>query len=308
MDNKYTFTVTRDDEKKRLDIFLADKLQDSRSFLKKGIVEGWIKVNGSIVKPNYRLRQEDQIIVTVPQALQPLVDPEDIPLDIIFEDRDIVVINKPRGMVVYPAPGNYSGTLINALLNHTKDLSARGGTMRPGIVHRLDKDTSGVIVVAKNDTAHINLSKQLKSREVKKVYQTLVWGKVQEDKATINAPIGRHPIKRKEMAVTAKNSKEAITHFKVLERFDEFTFLEVAIETGRTHQIRVHMKFIGHPIVGDPIYSRKKVPFEIKGQALHAYKLGFCHPSNNQYMEFEAPLPDDMSLILNILRNRKVNK
>jgi len=305
LNNKYVFTVTRDDEKKRLDVFLADKLQDSRSFLKKSIVEGWVKVNGSVVKPNYKLRQEDQIIVTVPQVLQPSIDPEDIPLDIIFEDRDIIVINKPRGLVVYPAPGNYSGTLINALLNHTKDLSTHGGTMRPGIVHRLDKYTSGVIVVAKNDIAHINLSKQLKNREVKKVYQTLVWGKVQEDRATINAPIGRHPIKRKEMVVTTKNSKEAITHFKVLERFDEFTFLEVAIETGRTHQIRVHMKFIGHPIVGDPIYSRKKVPFEIDGQALHAYKLGFRHPSNNQYMEFEAPLPDDMSLILNILRNRK---
>ena len=305
MNNKYVFTVTRDDEKKRLDVFLADKLQDSRSFLKKSIVEGWVKVNGSVVKPNYKLRQEDQIIVTVPQVLQPSIDPENIPLDIIFEDRDIIVINKPRGLVVYPAPGNYSGTLINALLNHTKDLSTHGGTMRPGIVHRLDKYTSGVIVVAKNDIAHINLSKQLKNREVKKVYQTLVWGKVQEDRATINAPIGRHPIKRKEMVVTTKNSKEAITHFKVLERFDEFTFLEVAIETGRTHQIRVHMKFIGHPIVGDPIYSRKKVPFEIDGQALHAYKLGFRHPGNNQYMEFEAPLPNDMSLILNILRNRK---
>ncbi len=308
MNNKYVFTVTRDDEKKRLDVFLADKLQDSRSFLKKSIVEGWVKVNGSVVKPNYKLRQEDQIIVTVPQVLQPSIDPENIPLDIIFEDRDIIVINKPRGLVVYPAPGNYSGTLINALLNHTKDLSTHGGTMRPGIVHRLDKYTSGVIVVAKNDIAHINLSKQLKNREVKKVYQTLVWGKVQEDRATINAPIGRHPIKRKEMVVTTKNSKEAITHFKVLERFDEFTFLEVAIETGRTHQIRVHMKFIGHPIVGDSVYSRKKVPFEIDGQALHAYKLGFRHPGNNQYMEFEAPLPNDMSLILNILRNRKISK
>lgn len=305
MDNKHVFTIEQNDAKKRLDIFLAEKLQDSRSFLKKGIVEGWVKVNGSVVKPNYKLKQNDQITAIVPPAAQPSINPENIPLDIIFEDRDIIVINKPRGMVVYPAPGNYSGTLINAILNHTEDLSVRSGLMRPGIVHRLDKDTSGAIVLAKTDRAHMSLSKQLKNREVTKVYQALVWGNVQEDKATINAPIGRHPLTRTKMAVTLKNSKEAITHFTVLERFDEFTLLEVNIETGRTHQIRVHMKFIGHPIVADPIYSRKKTDFEIKGQALHAHKLGFRHPVTDEYMEFTAPLPDDMTSILNILRKRK---
>lgn len=305
MNDKHVFNIEKEDEKKRLDIFLVENLQDSRSFLQKGIVEGWVKVNGSLVKPNYKLKQEDQITVIVPPIIQPSINPEKIPLNIIFEDQDIIVVNKPRGMVVYPAPGNSSGTLINALLNHTKKLSVRSGLMRPGIVHRLDKDTSGVIVLAKSDLAHKSISKQLKNREVTKVYRTLVWGQVQENKATINAPIGRHPMKRTEMLVTAKNSREAITYFKVLERFKDSTFLEVNIETGRTHQIRVHMKFIGHPIIGDPVYSRRKTPFEIKGQALHAYELGFRHPSTDEYMVFTAPVPDDIMLILNILRNRK---
>ncbi|HHY70923.1 MAG TPA: RluA family pseudouridine synthase, partial [Thermoanaerobacterales bacterium] len=236
MNGKHVFTIAQDDEKKRLDIFLVEKLQHSRNYLKKSIVEGWVRVNGTVVKPKYKLKQKDQITVIIPPVLQPSISPEDIPLDIIFEDQDIIVINKPRGMVVYPAPGNYSGTLLNALLNHTKNLSAKSGLMRPGIVHRLDKDTSGVIVIAKSDIAYMSISKQLKNREVKKVYQTLVWGQVQEDGATITAPIGRHPLKRTKMLVAAKNSRKAITHFSVLERFDEFTLLEVTIETGRTHQ------------------------------------------------------------------------
>jgi len=308
LNNKHEFIIAKNDEKKRLDTFLAEKLQESRSFLQKGILEGWVKVNGVTVKPNYKLKAKDNITVVIPPPPQPSIAPENIPLDIIFEDKDILVINKPRGMVVYPAPGNYSGTLINAVLFHTKDLSVRSGLMRPGIVHRLDKDTSGVIVLAKTDSAHMSISKQLKNREVIKVYQTLVWGKVRENKATINAPIGRHLIKRTKMQVTLKNSREAVTHFKVIERFDEFTFLEVTIETGRTHQIRVHMQFIGHPVVADPIYSRKKPPFNIKGQALHAYKLGFYHPSTGKFMEFTAPVPDDMSSILEILRNRKMGE
>lgn len=308
MNNKHEFIIAKNDEKKRLDTFLAENLQESRSFLQKGILEGWVKVNGVTVKPNYKLKAKDNVTVVIPPPPQPSIAPENIPLDIIFEDKDILVINKPRGMVVYPAPGNYSGTLINAVLFHTKDLSARSGLMRPGIVHRLDKDTSGVIVLAKTDSAHMSISKQLKNREVIKVYQTLVWGKVRENKATINAPIGRHLIKRTKMQVTLKNSREAVTHFKVIERFDEFTFLEVTIETGRTHQIRVHMQFIGHPVVADPIYSRKKPPFNIKGQALHAYKLGFYHPSTGKFMEFTAPVPDDMSSILEILRNRKMGE
>lgn len=240
MNNQHFFSVDQDNKKKRLDIFLTEKLQESRSFLKKGIMDGWIKVNDSNVKPNYKLKEKDQITVIFPPLEKPSITPENIPLDIIYEDQDIIVINKPRGMVVYPAPGNFCGTLINALLNHTKKLSVRSGLMRPGIVHRLDKDTSGVIVLAKSDNAHMNLTNQFKNRDVKKVYQTLVWGQVHEDKASITAPIGRHPLKRKEMLVTTKNSREAITHFVVLERFDEFTFLKVNILTGRTHQIRAY--------------------------------------------------------------------
>ena len=308
MSHKHEFTIAKEDARKRLDVFLAENLQESRSFLQKGILEGWVKVNGAVVKPNYKLKEKDHVSVDVPPPPEPSITPENIPLDIIYEDKDILVVNKPRGMVVYPAPGNYSGTLINAVLSHTKDLSARSGLMRPGIVHRLDKDTSGAIVLAKTDNAHMSLSRQFKNRQVTKVYYTLVWGNVKEDKATINAPIGRHDVKRTKMQVASKSSREAVTHFKVIERFNDFTFLEVTIETGRTHQIRVHMQFIGHPVVADPVYSRKKPPFNIKGQALHAYKLGFCHPSTGKYMEFTAPIPDDMNSILEILRKEKMGE
>jgi len=308
LSHKHEFTIAKEDARKRLDVFLAENLQESRSFLQKGILEGWVKVNGAVVKPNYKLKEKDHISVDVPPPPEPSITPENIPLDIIYEDKDILVVNKPRGMVVYPAPGNYSGTLINAVLFHTKDLSARSGLMRPGIVHRLDKDTSGAIVLAKTDNAHMSLSRQFKNRQVTKVYYTLVWGNVKEDKATINAPIGRHDVKRTKMQVASKSSREAVTHFKVIERFNDFTFLEVTIETGRTHQIRVHMQFIGHPVVADPVYSRKKPPFNIKGQALHAYKLGFCHPSTGKYMEFTAPIPDDMNSILEILRKEKMGE
>lgn len=308
MSHKHEFTIAKEDARKRLDVFLAENLQESRSFLQKGILEGWVKVNGAVVKPNYKLKEKDHVSVDVPPPPEPSITPENIPLDIIYEDKDILVVNKPRGMVVYPAPGNYSGTLINAVLFHTKDLSARSGLMRPGIVHRLDKDTSGAIVLAKTDNAHMSLSRQFKNRQVTKVYYTLVWGNVKEDKATINAPIGRHDVKRTKMQVASKSSREAVTHFKVIERFNDFTFLEVTIETGRTHQIRVHMQFIGHPVVADPVYSRKKPPFNIKGQALHAYKLGFCHPSTGKYMEFTAPIPDDMNSILEILRKEKMGE
>lgn len=308
MSHKHEITIAKEDARKRLDVFLAENLQESRSFLQKGILEGWVKVNGAVVKPNYKLKEKDHVSVDVPPPPEPSITPENIPLDIIYEDKDILVVNKPRGMVVYPAPGNYSGTLINAVLFHTKDLSARSGLMRPGIVHRLDKDTSGAIVLAKTDNAHMSLSRQFKNRQVTKVYYTLVWGNVKEDKATINAPIGRHDVKRTKMQVASKSSREAVTHFKVIERFNDFTFLEVTIETGRTHQIRVHMQFIGHPVVADPVYSRKKPPFNIKGQALHAYKLGFCHPSTGKYVEFTAPIPDDMNSILEILRKEKMGE
>lgn len=305
MTEEFCFSVDTADEKKRIDVYLAEKIKNhSRSYLKKGIDEGWVRVNGKNVKPNYKIKARDKITVSIPPPDKPSLEPEDIPLKIIYEDEDIVVIDKPRGLVVHPAPGNYSGTLVNSLLYHTGGLSGIGGVMRPGIVHRLDKDTSGVMVVAKNDMAHMALAKQLKNKQMKKIYRALVWGQIQEDRATINAPIGRNPLKRKEMAVTTKNAKEAITHFNVLERFSEYTLLEINLETGRTHQIRVHMKFIGHPVVGDPVYSNRKNPFAIKGQALHAYKLGFFHPRTGGFMEFTAPMPEDFTSILELLRAR----
>jgi len=303
---EFCFSVDAADEKKRIDIYLAEKISNhSRNYLKKGMEEGWVKVNGKDVKPNYKIKAQDSITVSIPPLEKPSLEPEDIPLNIIYDDEDIMVIDKPRGLVVHPAPGNYSGTLVNSLLYHAQGLSGIGGVMRPGIVHRLDKDTSGVMVVAKNDMAHAALAGQLKNKQMKKVYRALVWGQIQEDRATINAPIGRHPRKRAEMAVTAKNAKEAVTHFRVLERFSEFTLLEIGLETGRTHQIRVHMKFIGHPVVGDPVYSKRKNPFNIKGQALHAYKLGLLHPRTGEFMEFTAPEPSDFTSILNILKARE---
>lgn len=305
MERNFKINVAQEDVKKRIDVFLASLLKDlSRSYIQKGIEEGWVRVNGKFVKPNYKLKKGDIIEAEIPAPKPLSLEPENIPLDIIYEDQDIIVVNKPRGMVVYPAPGNYSGTLVNALLHHTKDLSGINGVLRPGIVHRLDKDTSGVIVVAKNDQAHRELVNQFKNKKVKKKYLAIVWGKILEDKATIEAPIGRHPVKRIEMAVDAKHGKEAITHFKVIERFGDFTFIEVDIETGRTHQIRVHMSYIGHPIVGDPVYSRKKNPFNIKGQALHAFRLGLYHPRKGEFMTFEAPVPEDFNEILNTLKKR----
>jgi len=303
---EFCFSVDDADEKKRIDVYLAEKISShSRSYLKKGMEQGWVKVNGKNVKPNYKIKARDHITVSVPSPEEPSLEPEDIPLNVIYDDEDIMVIDKPRGLVVHPAPGNYSGTLVNSLLYHARGLSGIGGVMRPGIVHRLDKDTSGVLVVAKNDMAHSALTEQLKNKQMKKVYRALVWGQIQEDRATINASIGRHPMKRKEMAVTTKNAKEAVTHFHVLERFSEFTLLEIDLETGRTHQIRVHMKFIGHPVVGDPVYSKRKNPFNIKGQALHAYKLGLFHPVTGEFMEFTAPMPEDFTSILKILKARE---
>ncbi|MFO7151637.1 MAG: RluA family pseudouridine synthase [Bacillota bacterium] len=305
MDRTLKIQVAEENSKKRVDVFLAELIDDfSRSYIQKGIEEGWVKVNGKTVKPNYKLKCGDVVEAQIPAPKALSLEPENIPLDIIYEDQDIIVINKPRGMVVYPAPGNYSGTLVNALLYHAKDLSGINGVLRPGIVHRLDKDTSGAIVVAKNDQAHRTLADQFKGKKVKKTYLAIVWGNLPEDRATIEAPIGRHPVKRVEMAVDAKHGKEAITHFKVLERFGDFTFVEVNIETGRTHQIRVHMSYIGHPVVGDPLYSRKKNPFNIKGQALHAFRLGLYHPRSGEFMTFEAPVPEDFNEILNILRRR----
>lgn len=276
---------------KRIDVFLASETDYTRSYIKKLILEGLVLVNDNTVKPNYKLKENDKITLNIPEAEKIDIEPENIPLDILYEDEDIIVINKPQGMVVHPAPGNYSGTLVNALLYHCKNLSGINGVLRPGIVHRLDKDTSGVMVVAKNDKAHFSLANQIKDRKILKKYVAVVEGVIKEDQGYVEAPIGRHHTDRKKMAVV-EDGRYALTLYKVLERFKNNTYVEAVIKTGRTHQIRVHMAYIGHPIVGDAVYGYKKQKFNLNGQALHARLLGIIHPKKNEYMEFEAPLPE----------------
>ena len=295
----------KDAGRERLDSYLAGQLDDlSRTYIHKLIKEGLILVNGQEKKPRYIVKENDFIQIKLPIEEEMELVPQDLPLDIVYEDEYIAIINKAKGMVVHPGAGNYSSTLVNALLYRMDSLSSVSGHMRPGIVHRLDKDTSGLLIVAKNDEAHIALAKQLKERRVKRVYWALVYGVVDIDEGTINAPIGRHPVDRKRMAVTDKNSKEAITHFKVLERFKDYTLIEATLETGRTHQIRVHMAYIKHPIVGDQVYTRRKNEFGIDSQVLHAKKLGFLHPTKDKYMEFEVEPPKYFMNIINLLRKR----
>lgn len=290
----------------RLDVFLTNRLQDTtRSFVQKLIRDKQVTVNAKEAKANYRVQPGDIVKVIWPEPKTVDVLAEDIPLDILYEDEDIIVVNKARGMVVHPAAGNYQGTLVNALLEHCTNLSGINGEIRPGIVHRLDKDTSGVMVAAKNDRAHVSLAQQIKNRTAGRIYWAIVQGNIKEDTGTIYAPIGRHPTDRKKMAVTFSNSKEAITNFTVITRFGEYTLVECKLLTGRTHQIRVHMAYIGHPVVGDPKYGSPKSRFSIDGQALHGKKLRLEHPVTGQEMVFEAPLPDDMQSILNSLQNRR---
>lgn len=290
-------------ETERLDKYISkQKVEISRAMIQKLIEENQILVNNKPQKASYKVQAGDEIIINIPEAKETDLKSQDIPLDVIYEDEDILVVNKPKGMVVHPAVGNPDGTLVNAVMAHCKgNLSGIGGELRPGIVHRLDKDTSGLIIVAKNDKAHINLSEQIKNREVKKVYLALVRGIIPENEATINMPIARSTKDRKKMAVN-KKGKIAITHFKVLERFKKYTYLEVAIETGRTHQIRVHMAEIGHPVVGDYTYSNGKNEFNIQGQMLHAKSLDFKHPITGKQMHLEAPLPEYFTEILNRLK------
>ncbi|SFG39940.1 RluA family pseudouridine synthase [Sporolactobacillus nakayamae] len=295
-------TIEIIDDGKRIDRWVSDEIsKESRSRLQQLIKSGNILVNGLSVKTSYRMKTGDEVCVHMPEA-EPLdVTPENIPLDIVYEDSSVIVVNKPRGMVVHPAPGHMSGTLVNALLGHCHDLSGINGVMRPGIVHRIDKETSGLLMVAKTDEAHHSLAAQLKDKTTKRLYLAIVHGSLPHDEGTINAPIGRADKDRKKMAVTDKNSKQAVTHFKVLERFSKFTFVACRLETGRTHQIRVHMAFIGHPLAGDPKYGpRKTLP--IQGQALHAAELGFVHPVTKKFMLFRAPLPVDMERLLEGLR------
>ncbi|CUH94199.1 putative RNA pseudouridine synthase YlyB [Propionispora sp. 2/2-37] len=293
-------------ENERLDLFLTKQRSDlTRSFIQKLIREGHVTVNAKLVKPNYRIQLNDRVAVMIPEPKPMDVVAEHIPLSVLYEDDDIIVVNKTRGMVVHPAAGNYQGTLVNALLEHCKNLSGINGEIRPGIVHRLDKDTSGVMVAAKTDRAHISLAQQIKDRTASRIYWAIVHGNIKEDHGSIHAPIGRHTADRKKMAVTFENSREATTNFTVLTRFGEYTLVECKLLTGRTHQIRVHMAYIGHPVVGDPKYGVKKQEFSIVGQALHARELRLIHPVSGEPMQFTAPLPSDMSEILHTLQKYK---
>lgn len=291
----------------RLDKYIAQKQESlSRVMIQKLIEEGNILVNGEKSKPSYNVQEGDKITIQIPEVKATDLKAQEIPLDIIYEDDDIIVVNKAKGMVVHPAVGNPDGTLVNAIMAHCKgNLSGIGGELRPGIVHRLDKDTSGLLIIAKNDKAHLEMSEQIQKRQVNKTYLALVRGAISENEATINMPIGRSTRDRKKMAVT-KNGKEAITHFKVLDRFVGYTYLQVRIETGRTHQIRVHMAEIGHPVVGDMVYSNGKNEFGVEGQMLHATSLEFKHPITGKEMHLEAPLPEYFEEVLKELKNKRI--
>ena len=297
-----------DTENVRLDAYIAKKYTDlSRTMAQKLVEEGNILVNGKSKKISYKVQKGDEIELTIPEAKEIGIKPENIDVEVIYEDKDIIVVNKPKGLVVHPANGNPDGTLVNAIMAMCKgSLSGIGGEIRPGIVHRLDKDTSGLLIIAKNDQAHINMSKQIKDRQVKKIYIALVKGRTKEEEATINMPIGRSTKDRKKMAVR-KDGKEAITHFKVLRRYNNYTLLEVKIDTGRTHQIRVHMAEIGHPVVGDMVYSNGKNEFGIQGQMLHAKSLEFRHPITGKQMHLEAELPDYFKEVLEKLESIENN-
>lgn len=295
---KLFFTIEKGGE--RIDKYLSEQLEDmTRSHIQKLIKENMVRVNGMAVKSNFKLSASDQIEVEIPELKEPDILPENIPLDILYEDQDILVVNKPKGMVVHPAPGHYTGTLVNAIMYHCKDnLSGINGVMRPGIVHRIDMDTTGSLLICKNDRAHQALAEQLKEHSITRKYHAIVHGRLKEDEGTIDKPIGRHPIDRKKMSVHCTNGREAITHYRVLKRFQHFTYIECQLETGRTHQIRVHMSSIGHPILGDQIYGPAKCPYKLQGQTLHAKVLGITHPTTGEYMEFDAPLPDYFQALL----------
>ena len=278
----------------RIDKFLSVLVPDcSRNAIQKLIEQGNVTINGEAVNKKYKVNSDDEILV-VTGELKPLdAEPENIPLDIVYEDDDLLVVNKPRGMVVHPAPGNYTGTLVNALLYHCKDsLSGINGVLRPGIVHRIDKDTSGLLIVAKNDKAHMGLAEQIKEHSFTREYNAVICGHLKEYEGTVNAPIGRNPKDRKKMCVTMQNSKNAVTHYKVLQEYDKYSHISLKLETGRTHQIRVHMAHLGHPVAGDMVYGNDKRSAELNGQCLHAIKIGFIHPIKNEYMEFSTNLPD----------------
>lgn len=299
------FTVTEEIRGERIDTAVSDNFPDlTRSAVQKLIADENVLVNGTPVVKNYKVRTGDIIEVVIPEPTVMSVEPQNIPIDVLFEDADLLVVNKPKGMVVHPAPGNPDGTLVNALMYHCAgSLSGINGVIRPGIVHRIDKDTSGLLIVAKNDFAHVDLAAQIKEHSFTREYRAVVHGNLKEDTGTISAPIGRNPKDRKKMAVTDKNSREATTHYEVIDRFGGYTYVKCRLETGRTHQIRVHMAYIGHPVAGDLVYGPKNTPTELKGQCLHAGLIGFIHPRSGEYLELEAPIPEYFEKFLRKLEN-----
>ena len=296
--------VTPDFDGKRIDQCLAASFSDcSRSFLQKLLKDRKVSINGKTQKASSKVAAGDAVLVLLPEPEELNVEPENIPLDILYEDDDLLVVNKPKGMVVHPSAGHYTGTLVNAIMYHCRDsLSGINGEIRPGIVHRIDMDTTGSLIVCKNDESHVFIAEQIKEHSVNRRYRGIVYGVVKEEEGTVNAPIGRHPVERKKMAINEKNGKPAITHYKVLERFERYTYMEFKLETGRTHQIRVHMASIGHPLLGDTLYSSGRSPYKLQGQTLHAMTIGFIHPRTREYMEVTAPLPEYFEKILKDLR------
>lgn len=301
---KQQFTVAAEDGGMRIDKYLSMYCEElSRSYLQKLLKEQEVLVNEKAVKSNYKVSPGETVQLSLPEAVEPEIEAEEMNLDILYEDEDIILINKPKGMVVHPAAGHYSGTLVNGLMAHCRDsLSGINGVMRPGIVHRIDMDTTGVIIVCKNDMAHNSIAEQLKEHSITRKYYAVVHGVLKQDEGIINAPVGRHPVDRKKMSINEKNGREAVTHYRVLERFKQFTYVECQLETGRTHQIRVHMASTGHPILGDQVYGPAKSPLRLNGQTLHAGVLGIIHPKSGAYMEFTAPLPEYFEDLLRKLR------
>lgn len=304
MMEEFSYRVSLEDEEERIDKWISNALQDlSRSYIQKLIKDNLVFVNGRPQKASYRIKAEDEICFQIPEAVKPAILAEDIPISILYEDDDVLIVDKPKGMVVHPAPGHYSGTLVNAVMFHCKDkLSGINGVMRPGIVHRIDKDTTGSLIICKNDNAHNSIAAQLKEHSITRKYRAIVYGSLPDDEGCINAPIGRDKSDRKKMAVNEQNGKKAVTHYKVLSRFRKYTYIECQLETGRTHQIRVHMASIGHPLLGDTVYGNRKSEFHTQGQTLHAMTIGFIHPTFGEYMEVSAPLPEYFEKFLTNLK------